>query len=139
MFKHILVPIDLSDRNARTLAVAAALAEPVRARVTLLHIVYRVRHLAAGELAGFYRRLEAISRRRLERAARPLVARGLRVRTEVVVGEPAIAIVAAAARRRASLVVMGSHRVVPGRPGRGGGTTSYKVGILCRCPVLLVK
>ena len=31
------------------------------------------------------------------------------------------------------------HRVAPGRPDRGCGTTSYKVGILCRCPVLLVK
>jgi hypothetical protein len=30
MFKHILVPIDLSDRNARTLAVAAALTKPIR-------------------------------------------------------------------------------------------------------------
>jgi nucleotide-binding universal stress UspA family protein len=139
MFEHILVPIDLSDRNTRTLAVAAALAERVRARVTLLHVVHRVRHIAAGELAGFYRRLEALSRRRLERAARPLVVRGLRVRTEVIVGEPATAIVAAAARRRANLIVMGSHRIVPGRPGRGWGTTSYKVGILCRCPVLLVK
>jgi nucleotide-binding universal stress UspA family protein len=139
MFKHILVPIDLSDRNARTLAVAAALAEPIRARVTLLHVVHRVRHIAAGELAGFYRRLEAISRRRLERAARRLVARGLRVRTEVIVGEPATEIVAAAVQRRANLIIMGSHRVVPGRPGGGWGTTSYKVGILCRCSVLLVK
>jgi nucleotide-binding universal stress UspA family protein len=139
MFKHILVPIDLTDRNARTLAVAAALAESVHARVTLLHVVHRIRHIAAGELAGFYRRLEAKSRRRLERAARVLAARGLSVRTEVVIGEPALAVLAAATRRRADLIVMGSHRVVPGRPGPGWGTTSYKVGMLCQCPILLVK
>jgi len=33
-FKHILVPIDLSDRNARTLRVALMLASQSRARVT---------------------------------------------------------------------------------------------------------
>jgi hypothetical protein len=34
---------------------------------------------------------------------------------------------------------MGSHKVNPKRRGMGWGTTSYKVGILCRCPILLVK
>ena len=100
----------------------------------------RSRLLTAGtHHVGAQRRLEAISRRRRERVARPLVARGRRVGTEVIIGEPATAIVAAATRRRANLIVMGSHRVVPGRPGRGWGTMSDKVGILCRCPVLLVK
>ena len=32
---------------------------------------------------------------------------------------------------------MSSHKV--DATGRGWGTTSYKVGILCWCPVLLVK
>jgi nucleotide-binding universal stress UspA family protein len=132
-------PRDEGHGNARTLAVAAALAGPVRARVTLLHVVHRIRHIAAGELTSFYRRLEAVSRHRLQRVARPLVARGLQVRTEVIVGEPAAAIVAAAARRRATLIVMESQRVGSGHPGRGWGTASYKVGILCQCPALLVK
>ena len=30
MFKHIMVPIALSARHARTLAVAAALTKPIR-------------------------------------------------------------------------------------------------------------
>jgi len=37
-------------------------------------------------------------------------------------------------------VVMGSHKVKAVRGGsRGWGTTSYKVGIFCQCPILLVK
>lgn len=139
MFKHILVPIDLSDRNARTLATAIELARQSGARVTLLHVVQRVPHIPLGDLAGFYRRLEATSRRKLERAAKRFADRGVPIRAEVLLGEPAREIVAAAARAKADLILMGSHRVAPGRPGRGWGTTSYKVGILCRCPVLLVK
>lgn len=40
--------------------------------------------------------------------------------------------------KRVDLLVMGSHKVKP-RPGQGWGTTSYEVGILCQCPILLVK
>ena len=40
---------------------------------------------------------------------------------------------------KADLVVMGSHKVNPARRNRGWGTTSYKVGIFCQCPILLVK
>ena len=37
------------------------------------------------------------------------------------------------------LIILGSQKIDPARPGQGWGTTSYKVGILCRCPVMLVK
>jgi hypothetical protein len=43
-------------------------------------------------------------------------------------------IVRVAAKRAIDLIVMSSHRVRPGRPGAGWGTTSYKVGVFCRCP-----
>jgi nucleotide-binding universal stress UspA family protein len=56
-----------------------------------------------------------------------------------VVGEPAAEIVRATLRERVDLVVMGSHKVRPGGRPRGWGTTSYKVGIFCQCPILLVK
>ena len=55
------------------------------------------------------------------------------------VGEPAAKIVRATQRERVDLVVMGSHKVRPGGRQRGWGTTSYKVGIFCQCPILLVK
>ena len=81
MFKRILVPLDLSARNRRTIDTARELARLHRARV----------------------------------------------------------IVKPAAARKIDLIVMGSHKVAPGPPSAGWGTTSYKVGIFCRCPVLLVK
>ena len=139
MFKHILVPIDLSDRHARALTAALALARQSRARVTLLHVIQSVQNIPPDELKAFYRELTRASLRKLARVARRFVARRVEVRTELTIGEPAREIVRLAAKRRADLVVMGSHEVRPGRPSTGWGTTSYKVGIFCRCPILLVK
>ena len=139
MFARILVPIDLSDRNARPLKLALALARQARGSVTLFHVVQQVPRLTPGEMRAFYDRLVKTSRRKLAGAAKLFAGKGIAIRSEVCIGEPASEIVRAAATGRADLIVMGSHRVNPKRRGVGWGTTSYKVGILCRCPVLLVK
>jgi nucleotide-binding universal stress UspA family protein len=139
MFRHILVPIDLSDRNARTLRTALDLALQNRARVTLLHVVHHVANIPADEMRAFYRRLVRTSEGRLERAAKLFAAKGVDVRAEVCIGEPASQIVRIAGARKVDLTVMGSHKVGASRRSRGWGTTSYKVGILCPCPILLVK
>ena len=139
MFTHILVPIDLGDQNARTLGTALDLAISSQARVTLLHVVQRVAKIPYREMRVFYQRLVATSKRRLVRAAAPFVADGLAVRSEVLIGEPAREILRVAEARKVDLVVMGSHRVNPALHTRGWGTTSYKVGIFCQCPILLVK
>ena len=138
-FERILVPVDLSDRNGRALDTALALAQGSGARVTLLHVIHRVAGLPLVELRSFYARIDKTARTRLARAAKRFADAGLRVRTEVLVGEPTREIVRSAARRRVDLIVMGSHRVNPTRPVTGLGTTSYKVTALCACPILLVK
>jgi nucleotide-binding universal stress UspA family protein len=139
LFRRILVPVDLSAGNARVLRVALGLGRDSRARVTLFHVVQQVPGLSAAEMRAFYERLLKVSRQKLGSSAKIFSARGIAVRCEVCVGEPAREIVRAAARGRADVIVMGSHRVDPNRRGAGWGTTSYKVGILCRCPILLVK
>ncbi len=139
MFRHILVPLDLSDRNRPVLEMALALAQQGSARVTLLHVVERIEKVPKGQLRAFYRRLILASRRRLERAAAPFVRRGVAIHRTVRLGRPPTEIVRCASARDCDLIVMGSHRVIPGEPGAGWGTTSYKVGLLCRCSVLLVK
>jgi nucleotide-binding universal stress UspA family protein len=139
MFKHILVPVDLSDRQGRMLKTACELASDNGARVTLLHVVQRVAALAPRELRGFYQRLVKTSQRRLTLAAKPFVARGISVRVEVLIGEPVAEILRLAVVREADLVIMGSHKVSADRRSRGWGTISYRVGLLCQCPILLVK
>ena len=139
MFKHLLVPIDLSQRNARALRTALDLARLSGASVTLFHVVYRIAEIPFDELRGFYRRLLRMSERKLSREARGFAKKGVAVSTEVVIGEPAVEIARAAAKHKADLIVIGSHRVNPTRRAAGWGTVSYKVGILCQCPILLVK
>jgi nucleotide-binding universal stress UspA family protein len=139
MFNHILVPIDLSEGNERTLRIALELARIKRSRVTLLHVIQGIAGVSTRELRNFYKTLEQRSQRTLTRAAKRFVDAEFPVRTAVVIGDPAREIIRVAAARKVALIVMGSHRVMPGRPGRGLGTISYKVGIGCPCPILLVK
>jgi nucleotide-binding universal stress UspA family protein len=139
VFSRILVATDLSDRNARSLKLALALVRDGPASVTLVHVVQQVPGLPPRELRAFYDRLVKRSRSGLARAAKLFAGRDIMVRSQVLIGEPAREIVRAAAAARADLIVMSSHRINPKRHGMGWGTTSYKVGILCRCPILLVK
>jgi nucleotide-binding universal stress UspA family protein len=136
LFRHVMVPVDLSDRNERALRAALALAREAGSRVTLFHVIPG---LAPGELEEFYRLLVERSERKLREVARAFTSKGVAVSTQVRTGEPAAEIVRATLRERVDLVVMGSHKVKPGRRERGWGTTSYKVGIFCQCPILLVK
>ena len=139
LFRHVMVPVDLSDRNERALRAALALAREAGSRVTLFHVIQRVAGLAPGELEEFYRLLVQRSERKLREVARAFTGKGVAVSTQVRIGEPAAEIVRATLREGVDLVVMGSHKVRPGRRERGWGTTSYKVGIFCQCPILLVK
>ena len=139
MFRHVLVPLDLGGRHTSALRTARALTRPGRGRVTLLHVIQRIDHVPEPELRAFYRRLEEAAQRRLAAAARAFAAARIAVRAEVAVGSPAEEIIRFAQAGRVDLIVMRSHRVEPGRRTRGFGTTSYRVGLVCRCPVLLVK
>jgi nucleotide-binding universal stress UspA family protein len=70
-FNRLLVPVDLSDRNARPLQMALALARESHARVILLHVVEQLADTPPAELAAFYRRLLRRGQRRLQVLARP--------------------------------------------------------------------
>lgn len=139
LFRHIMVPVDPSDRNERALGAALKLAHERGGRVTLFHAIQRISGIAPGEFNAFYRRLVERSEQKLRQIARKFAEGGIAVGTAVRVGEPAAEIVRAMLRERVDLLVMGSHKVKPGGRQRGWGTTCYKVGIFCQCPILLVK
>jgi nucleotide-binding universal stress UspA family protein len=140
MFKHVLVPLDLSAKSGRAVAAALQLVTHGHARVTLLHVIQRIEHIPESEMRTFYDRLQNRAAQTLRRAASAFARRGLRVREVVLLGSPPDDIVQYAAAKKVDLIVMSSHEVRSlTRPGQGLGTTSYKVAIMCRCPVLLVK
>jgi len=137
-FRHLLVPLDFMPRNGRAVAIAGKLAAEAGAKITLLHVVERIAG-APDELRSFHRRLVAEARRKMRRFAAKLEMAGADVRERVVLGSRVQEILRSAEKARADLIVLSSHSVDLLKPGSGCGTISYKVGLLSRCPVLLVK
>jgi len=138
MFRRILVPVDFTPKNERALARARQLAELAAGEVTLVHVVETLEDELDTDLASFYRRLEAKAE---ERMAPTLAGLGdtIAKRSAIVLGHRARAIADFAEHERIDLIVLSSHRVDPDKPGHDWMTISYKVAILARCPVLLVK
>jgi nucleotide-binding universal stress UspA family protein len=136
---NVLVPLDVGRPNPQVLAMARTLAEQSGALITVLHVIQRIDGLTAAETRRFYDRLARTARRKMEAVARRLTSPKVDARALVVIGDPPQEIVRQVATGGADMIVMNSHRVEPGGRGRGLGTTSYKVALLCPCPVLLVK
>jgi len=137
MFRKILVPIDFTKKNLRAVRVAARLAAGGKSTLTLLHVIERVDGGDPSELAGFYRKLEASARRKMG-AVRAAVG-AVPASAEVLYGNRVNEILRFADDRKIDLIVMSSHRLALRNAGEHWGTISHKVGILSRCPVLLVK
>ena len=139
MFRRILVPVDFSPRSSRAVRAAAKVAATTRARTTLLHVIERVADDETEAFEAFYRRLESAARARMKSLLAPFAQMRLPVRAEILYGKPVGEILRFAQGDRSDLIVMSSHKLPLRRSGESWGTVSYKVGILSRCPVLLVK
>lgn len=138
MFKNILVPLDLTDRHQRVLALAAALAGE-GAQVTLLHVIEIIPGLGPQEDPEFYAQIERMARGRLWHMGRALAEHRIAAREALLYGNRAGEIVRYAQESGIDLIVLTAPRFDPQQPDAAFATLSYKVGILAPCPVLLVK
>jgi universal stress protein A len=134
----MLVPVDLTQKNAHAVATARDLAAESGGTVTLLHVIETL-DLPFEELEAFYARLEEKARRAMEEMAEPLQEAGLSFARRVSYGRRAEEIVDFAAEEDSDLIILSSHRIDLEKPGSSWTTLSYKVAILAQCPVLLVK
>jgi nucleotide-binding universal stress UspA family protein len=145
VFKQILVPVDFSPASREALDHAAALARTSKAAVTLMHVVESVQYATPADLFGAAANLgmledeqRRVAQKELARLAARLQKRGLRVRTVLASGTPARAIVNAARRLKAGLIVMSTH-------GRTGfthllmGSVAERVVRTAACPVLTLR
>ena len=141
-FKRILVPLDFSASSARALDYAYAMAMKFDASLHLVHVCEVPSMLTASMDAyaiaytDWSQRLGEEAERELEKL-RPRLA-GVKVSTEVLFGNPARAIITAAATNDADLIVMGTH-------GHGPvmhvvmGNVAERVVRTAECPVLTVR
>lgn len=139
MFRNILVPVDFTLKNEAALNTALDLARGKDVKVTLLHVIETIEHVEFEEMADFYRGLETRAAAKLygmeERFKQALVP----VYHEILYGKRAETIVHHAGERETDLIVLSSHQVDREHPALGVGAISYRIAIVARCPVLLVK
>jgi nucleotide-binding universal stress UspA family protein len=139
MFRRILVPVDFSRKTLSAVRTAGRLAQSLGAEVTLLHVIERIDDDSRA-LQKFYRQLEENARHNMRPLVEELGRKKVPVKSEILYGNRVAEIVRFAEDSRTDLIVMSSHKLPLRRPTvESWGTISYKVGILSRCPVLLVK
>lgn len=145
MFKKILVPLDGSEMAERALEPALALAQPANGEIILLSIPY-LKHALVQERSGMgfllphqsieLTRKELIEYQEALRQSRQLP--GVELRTKILVGDEAGAIVDTATSEEVELIVMSTH----GRSGLSRwvmGSVTERVLRSSPCPVLVVR
>jgi nucleotide-binding universal stress UspA family protein len=143
MYERVLIPLDGSELAETILPFAERVAGPADAEVVLLSVVEplsAVGGLAGGGVVGpdalLLRQLEA--KKYLAGVAARLETKGLRVRTLLGLGTPAVEIVEVARSERADLIAMTTH-------GRSGfrravfGSVAEAVLRTATVPVLMIR
>jgi len=139
MFRHILVPTDLTDRSLVALEIAVKMAMSEEARITLLHVVEVIQDSELEELEGFYEKLERRARRKMEQMIGLYEGKAVIIGKQITFGKRVGGIIKYALDEEIDLIVLSSHKIEPEDVTQGWGTISYRVGILSHCPVMLVK
>jgi len=138
LFERIVVPADLTERNREAVAMASRVVAP-NGSICLLHVIETIPGLSVDEEREFYEKLEQKASAFLAELGTILVEQGVEWTAEVVYGSRARTILDEARKLGADLIVIRSHRIDGESSAQGFGTLSYQVGILAKCPVLLVK
>ncbi|MCD6305139.1 MAG: universal stress protein [Deltaproteobacteria bacterium] len=139
MFKNILVPTDFADDDSHALEIAVKLRSPGKGKIHLLHVIEVIANTTFEEFKDFYEKLEERSFKDLDKMTALFHERGVDIAPTVIYGERAHEILRYAHENEIDLIIMKSHRIDVEDRAQGWGTISYKVGILARCPVMLVK
>lgn len=138
MFNHILLPVDLTDKNEVAVAAAPELVTE-DGRVFLLHVIETIADAPFEDMQDFYQRLEEKARTAMGKLANTLDRSGLTVEPHVIYGRRAAQIVSFADDNQIDLIVMSSRSFDPDRPESVWASISHQVAVLARCPVLLLK
>ncbi len=140
MYRKILVPVDFTEKNQAALDSAVQIAgSTADGEITLLHVVETIEHIEFDEMADFYRGLETRAAARLFALEEKLRESGATVRHDVLFGKRAESVLRYAEEHGTDLMILSSHKVDREHPALGLGTISYRIAIVARCPVLLVK
>lgn len=138
VFKHILLPVDFTEKNAVALDVAMKLAHQYQGRVTLLHVIEPMEY-EDDEIRTFYQTLEAKAWEKMKAMVAPIDKGEVPIMQQIILGRRAACIVEYVTTDDVDLVVLSSHKIGFDQPPKSWATLSHQVSILCPCPVLLLK
>ena len=141
-FQHILIPVDSTTRNNAATDIAFELAVQNKAAVSILHVVQAIDtdgEVPDEETTAFYDQIRSRAEAEMERMSQRFIEAELRCEVKVRIGDRLREIVEFAVQHRVDLIVMTSHRIDPAHPAESWATLSYKVSVICDCPILLVK
>lgn len=142
MYKRILVPLDGSALAERILPHVEAIAKATAAEVLLFRATDPRHGAVAAEAATEARKWLETDRaeagKYLEGVAKRLEGAGVKTKSVVLVGEPAVEILMAAEKEKADLIAMMSHGAT-GRSHFDRGSVAEKVLKGSPRPVLLVR
>ena len=141
MFHKILVPVDFTEKNEAAIEAALeVISGHDDAEIHLLHVIETIEHVELDEMKDFYRELENRAEAKLTSLEERFQATApVRVYHDLQIGKRAETVVRYAEDRGMDLIVLSSHKVDRDHPALGWGTISYRIAIVARCPVLLVK
>jgi len=139
MFHRILLPVDLTDRHGRALAIAAELSAQSKGNVTLLHVIETIAGLSLEEEKEFFSRLEETARGRLHQLGMELEKHHVPWKADIVYGHRVAECLRQATQMAADLIILTAPKIESADPTAGWGSLGYKIGILSQCPVLMVK
>ncbi len=139
MFKHILLPTDLTERSRKATDIALAMARQNSARVTLLHVVETIEETDSKDFQKFFKQLGTRASKQLDKVIAESRSEGLPLEKQVLYGRRVYEILNFAANHDVDLIILSSHKLDPENATEGWGTISFKVGVLSHCPVMLVK
>lgn len=141
MFRRILVPVELSDKDLRAVEAARFLAganEEGDTEVALLHVIETL-DLPFEELEDFYGKLESRASVALNELASSLAKDGIDVVHRIAFGSRVPEILAHAEETGAELIIVVARPVDPANPATAWSGIAYQTSILAGPSVLLLK
>lgn len=139
MFKRILVPVDFSEKCSRSLNCALDIAGHYAGEVHLLHVIETLADAEFSELQNFYEKMERKALKSMDELMASCTKGSAVMTVHVTFGNRTREILRYAEQNEVGLIIMNSHVVDLEQPVYGWGTISYKVALLSKCPVMLVK
>jgi nucleotide-binding universal stress UspA family protein len=137
LFKHILVPLDFSDKNDAALETVHGMVSLNSSVVSLLHVVETIGSPEDLEIQKFTQQLQEHSEKELLKRAQRFRDLDITVTCESRSGNRVQETLAFAADNEVDLIVLNSHQMIDNKSS--SASISYQIAILANCPVLLLK